>query len=117
MGGVLFTNTFPHSGYFSPADNPDAVHTVLQTGTHANETHWQVTSKCTGCSRWGDDDAGYTELDPSAQSTFAFAYSDTPVDTPSDPASTFTIHDSLGHPVYDLSVAQNADFSTIVDAL
>ncbi|KAL2178209.1 uncharacterized protein P884DRAFT_298869 [Thermothelomyces heterothallicus CBS 202.75] len=104
-------------GYFSPPENPDAQYTVLETGTHVNETHFQVTAKCAGCSRWGDEDTGYTELDPAYQTTFAFAYSETPVETPSDPASNFGIHDSLGHPIYDLATAQNANFDEVVGAL
>ncbi|KAG7286400.1 hypothetical protein NEMBOFW57_008709 [Staphylotrichum longicolle] len=104
-------------GYFSPPENPESKYTVLKTGTHINATHWQITAKCTGCSRWGDDDMGYTELDPQYQSTMAFAYANTPVDTPADEASTFGIHDSLGHPIYDLAVAKNADFAAKVAAL
>lgn len=109
--------TTSNSGYFSPPENPDSTYTILETGTSVNETHFQVTAKCTGCSRWGDEDTGYTELDPAYQTTFAFAYSDSPVETPSDPASGFGIHDSLGHPIYDLAVAQNADFDEVVGAL
>ena len=60
---------------------------------------------------------GYTEIDPSAQTTVAFAYSNTPVDTPADPASNFGIHDSLGHPIYDLATGKNADFAEKVAAL
>ncbi|KAK4095802.1 iron reductase domain protein [Parathielavia hyrcaniae] len=56
--------TGPTTGYFNPPEYPDATYTVLRTGTHINVTHWQVTAKCTGCSRWGDDDVGYTKLDP-----------------------------------------------------
>jgi hypothetical protein len=47
----------------------------------------------------------------------AFAYSDTPVDTPADPASNFGIHDSLGHPIYDLATGKNADFAEKVAGL
>jgi hypothetical protein len=47
----------------------------------------------------------------------AYAYSNTPVDHPDDEASTFSIHDSLGHPVYDLSVAKNADFAAKLERL
>jgi hypothetical protein len=106
-----------HSGYFSPPDYPDSKYTVLKTGTHINETHWQITAKCTGCSRWGDDDMGYTELDPQYHTTMAFAYSNTPVDTPGDEATTFGIHESLGHPIYDLAAGKNADFAAKVEKL
>lgn len=40
----------------------------------------------------------------------AYAYSDMPVDTPSDEETSFGIHLSLGHPIYDLATGANADF-------
>ena len=107
----------PSSGYFSPPANPDSTYTVLKTGTHINATHWQITAKCSGCSRWGDEDTGYTDIDPSSDISLAFAYGNTPVDTPKDEATTFGIHDSLGHPVYRLSDAKNADFAAKVTKL
>jgi hypothetical protein len=60
---------------------------------------------------------GYTELDPAYDATMAYAYSNTPVDTPADETSTFSIHDSLGHPIYDLAAAKNADFAAKVAKL
>ena len=106
-----------HSGYYSPPLYEDSHYTLLSKGSYVNATHYKVTAKCTGCSTWGDDDIGFTQLDPAYQTTLAFAYSDTPVDTPEDVESTFGIHDSLGHPIYDLAVAKNADFDAKVEAL
>ncbi|KAK4095691.1 iron reductase domain protein [Parathielavia hyrcaniae] len=94
-------------GYFSPPEYPDATYTVLKTGTHINVTHWQ----------WGDDDVGYTKLDPQAHTPLAFAFSDTPVDAPGDETITFGIHAGLGHPIYDLAAAKNAGFAAKVGGL
>ncbi|KAK4187060.1 hypothetical protein QBC35DRAFT_250457 [Podospora australis] len=105
-------------GYYSPPEYPLAEYKVLKAGTHINATHWQLTTLCKGCSRWGDEDIGYTEIDPEYDSTLAYAYSDYPVDEPSDPSSTFGIHDSLGHPVFALGTqARNADFEAKVATL
>lgn len=104
-------------GYFSPPAYTDSKYTILKTGTHMNATHWQVTAKCSGCSRWGDADIGYTEIDPEVDTSMAFAYANTPVDTPSDEATTFGIHESLGHPVFGLAPAKNADFAAKVAKL
>ncbi|KAK3991557.1 hypothetical protein QBC44DRAFT_51043 [Cladorrhinum sp. PSN332] len=105
-------------GYYSPPEYSDSHYTVLKTGTHINATHFKITVKCTGCSRWGDEDIGFTEIDPEYDSTLAYAYSDHPVDTPGDETSSFGIHDSLGHPVYALgSQAKNADFAAKVASL
>ncbi|KAK0615741.1 hypothetical protein B0T17DRAFT_592458 [Bombardia bombarda] len=96
-------------GYYSPPAYTGSKYTLLKKGTHVNATHWQYTAKCTGCSSWGDDDIGVTTIDPQYQNTMAYAYSDHPVDTPADVASSFGIHDSLGHPIFDLAVGKNKD--------
>jgi hypothetical protein len=93
---------------------PDATYTVLKKGTHVNATHFQVTFKCTGCTRWGDEDTGITELDPKAQNPLAFAYSGVPVDDPAKPESSFSIHDMIGHWVHDFSQGANTDFAANV---
>lgn len=104
-------------GYYSPPVYSDSHYTVLKKGTHVNATHFQVTVKCTGCSSWGDESMGFSNIDPEYQTTLAYAYGNTKVDTPADMESTFGIHDSLGHPIYDLAVAKNADFAKKVAAL
>lgn len=104
-------------GYYTPPEYEPATYTVLKTGTHINATHWQITAKCTGCSKWGDEDVGFAEIEPEAHYTFGYAYSNTQVDTPSDIESSFGIHDSIGHPIYDLEVARNAGFAAKVAEL
>jgi hypothetical protein len=105
-------------GYYTPPEYEPAKYTVLKTGTHMNATHFQLTALCKGCSKWGDEEIGYTELEALAEeTTFGFAYGNHPVDTPSSIDSTFAIHDSIGHPVYNLAVAMNADFETKVASL
>lgn len=47
----------------------------------------------------------------------AFAYSNNQVDTPSTPESSFGIHDSLGHPIFDLQAGKNAEFDAKVAKL
>jgi Cytochrome domain of cellobiose dehydrogenase len=47
----------------------------------------------------------------------AFAYANTPVDKPADAGSSFAIHDSIGHPVFDLAVAKNTKFAAKVAKL
>jgi hypothetical protein len=47
----------------------------------------------------------------------AYAYGHNPVDTPADEATSFGIHESLGHPIYDLATGKNADFAAKVEKL
>lgn len=82
-----------------------------------NATHWQVTAKCSGCTQWGDADTGYGALDPTTQQSMAYAYSNTAVDTPADEASTFSIHNGIGHPVYNLTQGKNTNFAAKVSRL
>lgn len=105
------------SGYYTPPDYPSAQYTVLKTGTFVNATHWQFTASCKGCSSWGDDEIGVTAIDPREHVTMAFAYSNNPVDTPSSQESSFGIHDSLGHPIFDLQTGKNADLAAKVAKL
>ncbi|KAK3316644.1 hypothetical protein B0H66DRAFT_625985 [Apodospora peruviana] len=104
-------------GYYTPPEYPQAQYTILKTGTHVNATHWQLTTSCKGCSAWGDDEIGKTNIDPQYQTTMAFAYSNNPVDTPASPESSFGIHDSLGHPIFDLMTGKNADFGAKITKL
>lgn len=104
----------PFSGYYTPPPYPDATYTLLKKASHVNATHMQVTAKCTGCTRWGDDDIGITQMDPTNQNFMAFAYSNVPVDEPTNPDSTFGIHDLIGHWVEDLSQGANPDFAALV---
>ncbi|CAK7218270.1 hypothetical protein SBRCBS47491_003453 [Sporothrix bragantina] len=101
-------------GYFVPPAYDGAVYKVLKTGTHVNATHYQVTATCVGCTLWGDTDTGITAIDPTAQGTLAFAYAAAPVTAPANNASTFSIHDLIGHWIHDFSVASNADFNATV---
>lgn len=105
-------------GYYSPPEFPQATYQTLKTGTFINATHFQITALCKGCSKWGDEEIGYTEIDATAEeTTFGFAYGNHPVDFPTKIDSTFAIHDSIGHPIYNLAPAVNSDFDTKVAAL
>jgi hypothetical protein len=79
-----------------------------------NTTHWQVTAKCTGCTSWGDDDQGITTLDPTQQNPLAFAYSEIAPETPASNASSFGIHDSIGHWYHDFAQGVNPGFAGLV---
>jgi len=104
-------NGFQHCSSFSPPLAYDmATYAVLKKGTHINTTHWQVTAKCSGCSKWGDDDLGITHLNATGENTLAFAYSDVPVYDPAKNDSSFDIHQGVGHWVHDFSQGSNANF-------
>lgn len=57
-------------------------------------------------------DAAPTVLDGDGENYFAFAFSSVPVDDPTDPDTTFGIHDRVGHWIHNLDNAKSADFET-----
>ena len=97
-----------------PPEYNDATYTVLKKISFVNATHWQITAKCTGCTKWGDDTTGIQTLEQKGQNQIAFAWSSVPVDKPADNSSSFGIHDSIGHPIFDFSVAANKNFDALV---
>ena len=101
-------------GYYVPPAYDEATYTILTKATHVNATHYQVTALCLGCTLWGDEDTGITSIDPAAQGALAFAFSATPVKAPSNNASSFSIHDLVGHWTHDFSASANDDFNATV---
>jgi hypothetical protein len=107
------TNSIPPYSSFSPPLAYDsATYTVLDKGTHVNNTHWQVTAKCSGCSRWGDEDSGgIVRLNPAGENALACAYSTFPVNDAAKNDSSFSMHQGVGHWVHDFSQGANANFA------
>ncbi len=91
-----------------------ATYEVLTKGTYTNATHLSITAVCSGCTQWGDEDTGITTLGATAQQSLAFGYSATPVDTPSNNASSFSIHDMVGHWLHDFSSGVNTAFNATI---
>lgn len=102
-------------GYYTPAAYEDAKYTVLK-GTGSNATHFKFTALCSGCASWPDFDGNPMTLDGTSQANFAYAYSTTPVDEPSNQETTFSIHDSVGHWTHDLGAARSDKFNSWVAA-
>lgn len=89
----------------------DTTYTVLP-GTTVNETHFTVTALCRGCSRWEPMDSTPTTLNGDGENYFAFAYSGVTVDDPTNPDTTFGIHERVGHWIHNLDHAKQAEFDT-----
>lgn len=104
------------SGYYTPPLYEPTTYKILEKASFINATHFQITTTCKGCTKWGDEDMGYTEVDVSQDVTFGYAFSSNPVDAPEDSESSFAIHDGVGHPIFDLSVGKNDDFAAKVAA-
>ncbi|KAK8859017.1 actin-domain-containing protein [Apiospora arundinis] len=97
-------------GYSTPSPYADATYQVLK-GTGIKGDTLKFTALCKGCSSWTDFTGEPFTVDASQEARFAYAFSANPVATPSDNATTFTIHDGVGHWYHDLPGAKSASFA------
>ncbi|ETS73078.1 hypothetical protein PFICI_15253 [Pestalotiopsis fici W106-1] len=100
-------------GYHSPDVFNETTYQVLK-GTTVSGGNLKFTALCKGCSSWADPDGNQQSLDLTQPARLAFALSHTVVANPGDSASSFDIHDSVGHWYADLAAAKSEDFDTWV---
>lgn len=105
------------SGHTTPQPYRDATYTVLKAGTKANNTHWQITAKCTGCAYWTSQDGGSRFLNPNGSNRVAMAMSLTKPSSPNSNTSSIDYHFMHGYWDSDLRIATNANFATVVQTL
>ncbi|KAI0047487.1 hypothetical protein FA95DRAFT_1217544 [Auriscalpium vulgare] len=79
------------TGHVLPSVYSGPVITNLPS-TSVNDTHWNWVFRCQNCTSWTGG-----SLNTTTSSTWAWAYSTSAVDTPSNPSSTFKIHTDFGH--------------------
>lgn len=112
LGGFFSKTDFDNnnSGYFAvPQSYEGAEYTYLK-GTTANATHWQVTARCQGCTRWSSVDGDFN-LENESEAVLAYACSSVAPDEPASNTSTFNIHEQFGIWNHDLKFAKNASFA------
>lgn len=91
-----------------------ATYEVFRTGTHVNQTHWQYTAKCTGCTSFRSSFGSQNILTTTGSNHLAFAYSAKRPSNPSSSSSSFSIHDVTNNWEHDFSSGQNAAFTSLV---
>ncbi|KAK7959954.1 Cellobiose dehydrogenase [Apiospora aurea] len=100
-------------GYSPPTPYADATYQVLK-GTGIKGDTLKFTALCKGCSSWMDFTGEPTTVDSTQEARFAYAHSSKPVAEPANNASSFSIHDGVGHWYHDLPAAKNPAFNTWV---
>lgn len=105
------------SGHFTPSAYANAQYTVFKSGTKSNNTHWQITAKCTGCATWTTPDGGVRYLSPRGGNRLAMAYSPTKPAQPNSNTSTISVHDVHDYWSSEFNLASNPNFATIVQSL
>ncbi|KAF2198785.1 CBD9-like protein [Delitschia confertaspora ATCC 74209] len=93
----------------TPSPNPNATHTLLPLATTSNSTHWTVTSRCQGCTRYSSAD-GDMIIDAGDSTLFAYACSSTVPTTPNSNTSAFRIHQDTGIWTHDLKMAKSREY-------
>ncbi|PGH09652.1 hypothetical protein AJ79_05618 [Helicocarpus griseus UAMH5409] len=109
--GAIVSSRFATS-HTMPQPHAGSTYQTFTTGTRSNNTHWQVTTLCTGCTSW----EGRT-LNPSGQNRLAYATSPTPPSDPSSDTSPISVHDVTNYWTQDFSEGANQGFEGIVGGL
>ncbi|RKU47033.1 hypothetical protein DL546_008568 [Coniochaeta pulveracea] len=113
-GGSVVVSSRYATAHALPATYSGATYQVFKTGTRSNGTHWQFTAKCSGCTAYAVQNGNQKFLNPKGSNRLAFAYSGTKPSSPSNPSSSFSVHDVFGYWSHDFSLAQNPNFSQLV---
>ncbi|TLD18532.1 hypothetical protein PspLS_10256 [Pyricularia sp. CBS 133598] len=88
-----------------PAAYPAAHYRIVSS--HANATHWEVASVCSGCSHWSEVPGEPVLSVPVAGSaTLAWAASTRPIPNPASNTSATSYHNSKGLFLVDLGAAR-----------
>ncbi|OAL48240.1 CBD9-like protein [Pyrenochaeta sp. DS3sAY3a] len=110
---VIVSSRMAFGYYAIPYTYDGAEYTNIPTGTSVNATHWQITTRCRGCTQWSSADGDFNlHNEPSA--VLAYACSSVPPDTPSRNDSSFNIHEQFGIWSHDFTIAKNASYGSWV---
>ncbi|KAB5581291.1 hypothetical protein GE09DRAFT_1199191 [Coniochaeta sp. 2T2.1] len=89
--------------------------TLLKTGTRSNNSQWQVTAKCSGCTSFSGSSGSQRYLNPKGGNRFAFVYSKQRPSNPSSASSSFSVHENVFvYWTHDFSMGQNQNFDDLV---
>lgn len=108
------TRTQPNRQRTLPPKYADSTYELLDVGTWVNDTHWQFTAKCTGCTTWKTPDGEAERLDPAGKNKIAWAYANLPPVNPASADSAFSFHDVYGYFDHDLALGANENFKSLV---
>ncbi|KAK4448647.1 cellobiose dehydrogenase [Podospora aff. communis PSN243] len=114
--GVLASSRWAN-GHVTPNAYTGATYTVYKSGTKINNTHWQVTAKCTGCSTWTQRDGKKGSINPKGNNRFGWAYSLKKPTNPNSATSAIPVHDLGQYFTLDVGKGVNKEFPALVGRL
>ncbi|KAI4651441.1 uncharacterized protein J4E78_008133 [Alternaria triticimaculans] len=102
------------TGHSTPQQYTSATYTPLTTGNKSNNTHWQFTVKCTGCTTYTGS-SGAVRIDPNSSSKrFGFACSQSKVSNPSSTSASIPVHDVYNYITHDFTAGANQNFEALL---
>ncbi|EUC48068.1 iron reductase domain protein [Bipolaris oryzae ATCC 44560] len=102
------------TGHATPQQYSSATYTPLSTGNKANNTHWQLTVKCTGCTAYNGS-SGPVYVEPSASRRLAFACSQGRVSNPGSTSASIPVHDVYNYITHDFSAGRNEGWAALLE--
>ncbi|KAK1758302.1 hypothetical protein QBC47DRAFT_440861 [Echria macrotheca] len=105
-------------GHQAPVPYTGANYTVYKEGTKSNNTHWQITARCTGCTSWiPEKNAATKYMRFTGSNRVAMAMGLKPVANPNSNTSDIDYHYMHAYWDADFKMATNANFTTTVQKL
>ncbi|KAF2864737.1 hypothetical protein BDV95DRAFT_655571 [Massariosphaeria phaeospora] len=103
---AIVSSRFAYGYYAIPQPYDSATYTYLR-GTSANATHWQVTARCQGCTRWSSSDGDFN-IEVLSETVLAYACSSVAPEAPASNTSAFNVHEQFGIWGHDLQAGKSA---------
>jgi len=103
-------------GHTAPKAYPDANYTIYKQGTKSNNTHWQVTARCHGCTSWSTKGSS-KYINPKGSQRIAWAFSTSKPSQPSNVNSAIPYHGTPNYFSHEFGAGSNPNYVSTVQKL
>lgn len=105
-----------HRGHSAPKAYPEANLTIYKQGTKSNNTHWQVTARCQGCTSWSNRGSP-KYINPKGSQRIAWAFSNSKPSQPSNVNSAIPYHGTPNYFNHEFSTGSSTNYVAAVQKL
>jgi len=103
-------------GHTAPKAYPNANYTIYKQGTKSNNTHWQVTARCHGCTSWSNKGSS-KYINPNGSQRIAWAFSNSKPTQPSNVNSAIPYHGTPNYFNHEFGPGSNPNYVSTVQKL
>ncbi|KAJ3033459.1 hypothetical protein HDV00_006342 [Rhizophlyctis rosea] len=114
--GKIVTSARYATDYVMPTPLSGPVLTVLSDSV-INSTHFVASIRCQNCGSWKDINGDTQRFQSSGVGIFGYAMSGTPVNQPSNPATTFNVHTTFNIWGMNMDTGRDSGYSTKITRL